>query len=158
MELQQVEAEFPRTFVDERARFIDEHAHDLGSMSDNLPNRTRTGALEIARARLIKVQSDQVRAGQDGGLGIFDAGHAAYFDPYRHRESPPDRASSKAASFARGSPPRSRLSPIKNPRAPARSSRTMSWGVSIPLSEIINASLCCRESRRSVTARSVTKL
>src|SRR5580704_6766527 len=138
MKLKQVETHLREAFGDELARRIDEHADDHAMRIDRLADFARALARDTSRTRCIKIQPNQVGAELDRGARVFDARHAADFYAHAHRTS--SRAASNSGNFAAGLPSRSRLSPIRNARAPAASRRRMSSGALMPLSATISAS------------------
>src|SRR5581483_10109733 len=129
--------------------------------SDRIAHGKRRIEVQIARAWGVEIQSDHVGARKDCGFDILRPGHPADLNANGHREAAASGAGSapiSSESLAAGLPPRSRLSPIRKPPAPARSSRTMSEGLSIPLSETTRDESLRPARSFSVTAISVTKV
>src|SRR5271166_2477749 len=127
MKLEEVEPRLLKAFGDELARHVDEYANDFAMRIDRGTDFAGALKRDATGTRRVKIQANHVGAEIDRGARILDPRHAADFHPHAHCML--SKAATNSGSFAAGLPSRSRLSPMRNARAPAASRRRMSSAV-----------------------------
>src|SRR5947199_227893 len=149
VELERGEADPRRDLLDQGARRVDEDA-DQRRVGHGLRDVARGLGCDVARARGVEVEPQEVGAGGDRGARVLDRAHAADLDLHGHR--------SHSARAAPGSGRSMNASPTSTACAPAAVMRRTSAAERSPLSATTSAPDGARGARCSAVARETSKV